>query len=45
MKSKLLRVCESCAYFVGYSFMFCLCGLILWAIGFAFYMLFWDLVG
>ena len=45
MRNKVLRICESCIYFVAYSFMFGLCGLILWAIGFAFYNLFLDLVG
>jgi len=45
MRNKVLKVCESCLWFCGWSFMAGLCGLILWAIGFAFYQLFLDLVG
>ena len=43
-RNRVLRFCENCIYGLGWSFMAGLCGLIMWAIGFAFYQLFLDLL-
>ena len=44
MRNKVLRFCEGCIYGLGWSVMAGLCGLIVWAIGFAFYQLFVQLL-
>jgi len=44
MRNKVLRICESCIWFCGWSFMACLCGLIVYGISFAFWHLITDLI-
>jgi hypothetical protein len=44
MRNKVLRICQSCIYGLGWTFMFVMGSLIVCSIGFAFYQLFLGLL-
>ncbi len=45
MRNRILKVCEACIFGIAYAILASLCGLIVYAIGFAFWQLGLQLIG